>query len=96
MRPAERCHAGRLVEPGLDVEYGCAVDGVELLDLQVEVIDLDQTTARDTSQFNRRMLRWPKMPTSGQSGLSRGRRAPRLRSVGSVRWKRKTGRVASG
>jgi Integrase core domain len=37
-----------LVEPGLDIEDGCAVDGVEFLDMQVEVIDLDQTAARDT------------------------------------------------
>ena len=48
MRPAEPCHAGRTRGTRLDVEYGCAVDGVELLDMQVEVIDLDQTAVRDT------------------------------------------------
>src|SRR6266568_4003471 len=41
-------------------------------------------------RLGRALARWARMPTSGHSGLPRGRRAPRATSVSSTRWKRYT------
>jgi len=73
----------KLGKPRLDVEYRCPVHCVQVLYVKIETVDLER---RDTpSQFRRHMLRCPKILTAGQSGLSGARRAPRFKSVGSVR-----------
>ena len=41
-------------------------------------------------RFGRILARWANMPTSGQSGFPRGRRAPDCTSAGSTRWNWKT------
>src|SRR6266568_1149974 len=41
-------------------------------------------------RLGRALARWARMPTSGHSGLPRGRRAPRATSVSSTRWNRYT------
>ena len=46
-RLADVASGAELSEPGFDVEDGCAVDGVEFFDVQVEAVDFDEATAGD-------------------------------------------------
>jgi hypothetical protein len=74
-----------LIEPGFDVDDGSAVDGVEIFYVRSSPSTSSRRQREMPIQLIRRMLRWPNAPTSGHAGLSLGRRAPRFRSVWSLR-----------
>jgi hypothetical protein len=65
-----------------------SLDRVETADVEGRALDAQQLAGEGRGKFGRSFARWARMPTSGQSGLPRGRRAWRCTLVGSTRSKR--------